>query len=60
MRQPDSGLTLAGIIFAVLALACIFGSNEGAIQLVGFIWAFISAYCFWKGKGGNSDTGTKY
>ena len=60
MRQSDSGHTLAGIIFAVLALGFIFGSKEDAIQFVGFIWGVISAYCFWKGKGGSGDTGIKY
>lgn len=60
MRDGDSAHTLLGIATGVIALLFIFGTKESAYQVVGIAFGVISAYCFWKGKGGDSDTGTKY
>ena len=60
MNKSDPAHTFLGIITAILALLCFFGSNESAYHIVGIVFVLISAYCFAKGKGGDGDTGIKY
>lgn len=60
MDDGNSWYLLPGIAAGVIALFFIFGAEEPAYQVVGNAFGVISAYCIWKGKGGDSDTGTKY
>jgi len=60
MHDFDSMYLLPGIVTGVIALLFIFVAEEPAYQVVGIAFGAISAYCIWKGMGGDSDTGTKY
>jgi hypothetical protein len=60
MDYGDSWYLIPAVVTGVIALLLIFGAEEPAYKVVGIVFALISAYCFWRGKGGDSDTGTKY
>ena len=60
MDDGNSWYLLPGIVTGAIALLLILGAEEPAYQVVGIVFGVISAYCIWKGKGGDSDTGTKY